>query len=107
MLKIVSEKATFEVPTNQIILAVRGIPFRSKFQNWLFNRTQNEHFLPRNNGNRSESIPVPLILSFFLKDILGKRHNVGPSCDCLHPPRPVKVGRARPPPSDSGRPPLP
>ncbi len=38
----------------------RSVRFHSELRNWLFRRTRNamkEYFLPRNNGNRSESIP--------------------------------------------------
>jgi hypothetical protein len=34
----------------------RSVLFRFEFRNWLFGMPRNEHFLPRNNRNRSESI---------------------------------------------------
>ncbi len=64
--KIVSEKTTFEVQTNHLVKLLwlfcknnicRIIPFRFELPNWPFHGLRNEHFIPRDNGNRSQSIP--------------------------------------------------
>ena len=71
--KIVPEKTTFDVQTNHfvklfcccfvnLIFPRNSIPFRSVPSFGIgssveFGRPRNECFLPRNNGNRSESIP--------------------------------------------------
>jgi hypothetical protein len=51
-----------------LLKRIRVILFRSELRNWLFRKPRNatEHFLLRNNGNHSESIPR----NFFRNEIL-------------------------------------
>jgi hypothetical protein len=59
---VVSQKTTFKVWTNHFILPVFSAEFRSVRSFGIGSSAElgmhrNEHFLPQNNGNRSESIP--------------------------------------------------
>ncbi len=63
-----------------------GIPYRSELKNWLFRGPRNEHFLPRNDKNHSESILCNYFGTKFrcqpykrqCNEMENKRHNVGP-----------------------------